>query len=202
MSPSEFITNWLEDRLGARHVSVGENFRFGRRGEGTPQLLQRASAFTTRIAPTVTHAGEPVSSTRIREAVRAGRPREAARLLGRPFELSGTILSQDGKTMFSPDPMAVVPAHRAYLGRLAMHHRGRGWDVAIVPWRNGFEIMPPVTGGAAPGGTPARLELIDTVVEAVAPEYSPAASTSKIGPASDAERGRSGRSTTTDVPTG
>jgi riboflavin kinase/FMN adenylyltransferase len=202
MSPSEFITSWLEERLGARHVSVGENFRFGRRGEGTPQLLQGASAFTTHIAPTVMHAGEPVSSTRIREAVRAGRPREAATLLGRPFELSGTIRSHDGKTVFSPDPRTVIPARRAYLGRLAVDQRGRGCDVAIVPWRGGFEIMPPVAGGGAPGGTPARLALIDTVVEAVGPDDRPAGSASKIGPASDGERGRSGRSTTTDVPTG
>ncbi|HMJ34497.1 MAG TPA: FAD synthetase family protein [Baekduia sp.] len=198
MSPSEFITSWLEDRLGVRHVSVGENFRFGRRGEGTPQLLRDAAAFTTHIAPTVMHTGEPVSSTRIREAVRAGRPREAATLLGRPFELSGTVIRQDGKTVFSPDPCAVVPAPRAYLGRLAVDHRGRRSDVAISPWRGGFEIMPPVAGD----GAPARLELVDTVVEAVAPESSPAASTSMTGPASDVERGRSGRSTTTDVPTG
>src|SRR5690606_23822767 len=64
MSAASFIDDVLVGRLGAVHVSVGENFRFGARAAGTPAMLQADPRFATRVVPLVHVDGEPVSSTR------------------------------------------------------------------------------------------------------------------------------------------
>src|SRR5436190_21741178 len=68
----EFISRILIERLGARKVSVGENFRCGAKAKGTPQMLAEREEFETRIVPLVEVDGETVSSSRIRALVAAG----------------------------------------------------------------------------------------------------------------------------------
>ena len=89
-SPTAFCRDILAGRLGARHVSVGENFRFGhgaarRRGASSA----RAPSSRPRSSPLVESAGRPVSSSRIRELVADGAVADAAELLGAPFILEG-----------------------------------------------------------------------------------------------------------------
>src|ERR671926_675408 len=60
-SPQEFVENVLVERLGARVVSVGENFRFGHRAQGDVDLLRAQDAFETRVADMVELDGEIVS---------------------------------------------------------------------------------------------------------------------------------------------
>ncbi|MBV9005110.1 MAG: bifunctional riboflavin kinase/FMN adenylyltransferase, partial [Solirubrobacterales bacterium] len=84
-SPQEFIDHILVQRLSATHVSVGENFRFGHRAAGDPELLRADGRFETRIVPMVEAGGEIVSSSHIRGLVLAGEVELARRFLGSPF---------------------------------------------------------------------------------------------------------------------
>jgi riboflavin kinase/FMN adenylyltransferase len=117
-----FIDDVLVKRLGAEHVSVGENFRFGKRARGTPELLAASDAFETRVSPILEVGGEPVSSSRIRALVAEGEVAPAARLLARPFTFEGEVMEgeQRGRTLgiptanLVPDERYVCPANGIY----------------------------------------------------------------------------------------
>jgi len=118
----EFIDHVLVGQLGAERVSVGENFRFGNRARGDAALLREQDAFETRVAELVELDGEVISSTHIRGLVAAGDVAAAARFLGAPFQLRGTVAHGDkrGRTLgfptanLVPDPKLVVPDHGIY----------------------------------------------------------------------------------------
>ena len=96
LTPGHFIEEVLCRGLGARHVVVGEGFRFGCRRAGTIETLTAAGAvagFEVAVVPSVTAEGVRVSSTRVREALAAGDLAGAARLLGRPYTLSGRVIA-------------------------------------------------------------------------------------------------------------
>jgi riboflavin kinase / FMN adenylyltransferase len=122
IAPEDFCSEILVERLGATEVSVGENFRFGARAKGTPELLSERPEFTTRVVPLVEAGGETVSSTRIRALVAAGEVEEAHRCLGAPFMLEGEVVSGDkvGRTLgfptanVVPDDRYVYPGHGIY----------------------------------------------------------------------------------------
>jgi riboflavin kinase/FMN adenylyltransferase len=124
-SAQDFIDRELVDRLGARTVSVGENFRFGHRAKGDADLLRAQSAFRTRVAELVELDGEIVSSTHIRGLVSAGEVGTARRFLGAPFQMRGTVAHGDkrGRTLgfptanLVPDSALVVPDHGIYACR-------------------------------------------------------------------------------------
>ena len=71
--PQEFIDHVLVERLGAERLSVGENFRFGRRARGDAALLRAQDAFETRVVELVTGDGDVISSSHIRGLIAAGR---------------------------------------------------------------------------------------------------------------------------------
>jgi len=120
--PEEFIEHVLVERLTATHVSVGENFRFGRGAAGDPGLLRADPRFATDVAPLVELDGEIVSSSRIRALILAGEVERAARLLGAPFSMQGEVVSGDrrGRTLgfptanIVPDEALVCPGHAVY----------------------------------------------------------------------------------------
>jgi len=124
-SPQEFIDHVLVEQLGARKVSVGENFRFGHRARGDAQLLAAQTAFETRVVRLVELDGAIVSSSHIRGLITAGAVEEAARLLGAPFRMRGPVAHGDkrGRTLgyptanLVPDPRLVVPDHGIYACR-------------------------------------------------------------------------------------
>jgi riboflavin kinase / FMN adenylyltransferase len=124
-SAQEFIDRELVGHLGAERVSVGENFRFGHRARGDAQLLAAQTAFKTRIARLVELDGEIISSTHIRGLVAAGDVAAAARFLGAPFQIRGTVAHGDkrGRTLgyptanLVPDARLVVPDHGVYACR-------------------------------------------------------------------------------------
>ena len=87
-SPEDFFNNILLDRLDAKLLVCGENYRFGKKASGDCDLLLKLSAdagIECIVVPFVTHEGEIVSSSRIREALRRGDVEKAAAMLGRPF---------------------------------------------------------------------------------------------------------------------
>jgi len=99
LPPADFVQQILVEHLHARAVFVGENFRFGHHQAGDVRLLMeiaQARGFTVTIIPPVICRGEIVSSTAIRDTVRAGEIGRAARLLGHPFRLTGEIRPGSG----------------------------------------------------------------------------------------------------------
>ncbi len=100
LSPEEFVRGILVEALGLRAILVGANFRFGHRQGGDVKLLGelgKRHGFGVEIVPPVVVRGEVVSSSAIRQAVQEGRVGHAARLLGRPFALSGEIHRGTGR---------------------------------------------------------------------------------------------------------
>lgn len=122
VTPEDFCSRILVDQLTAKRVSVGENFRFGARAKGTPELLAERAEFETNVVPLIEAGGETVSSTRIRALVAAGDMEGAARCLGSPFMLEGEVVSGDkrGRTLgfptanIVPDEQYVYPGHGIY----------------------------------------------------------------------------------------
>ena len=94
MGPEAFIDDVLVAGLGARWLLVGRDFRFGAKRAGDYALLAQAAqrrGFTLEAMPDVLLDGTRVSSSRVRAALAAGRLDEAARLLGRPYTMSGRV---------------------------------------------------------------------------------------------------------------
>lgn len=99
LSPEEFVLQILVRDLRIKAVLVGENFRFGHQQAGDVKLLTELGAkygFEVVTLPPVVYRGEVVSSTIIRREVAEGDVSHAARLLGRPFVLTGEIISGTG----------------------------------------------------------------------------------------------------------
>ena len=125
-SASEFIDDVLVHTLGATHVSVGENFRFGNRAQGDPRMLQAQERFSTRVVPLLEVDGEIVSSSHIRGLVAAGEVQAAGRFLGAPFQLEKEVVSGDkrGRELgfptanLVPDNALVLPGHGVYACRV------------------------------------------------------------------------------------
>lgn len=95
-----FVEQFLHRKLGAQEILVGRGFGFGHRREGNLALLQEMGqelGFRARGVDELNCDGATVSSTRIRQAVRGGEVEAAARLLGRPFALSGVVVRGEGR---------------------------------------------------------------------------------------------------------
>ena len=105
-TPEEFARSVLEP-LGTKVVVAGANFRFGRGRSGDMGLLADLG-FDARPVPLV----EGVSSSRIRQLARAGEVGRAAKLLGRPIEVEGTVVAGDarGGTLGFPTANLAVPS--------------------------------------------------------------------------------------------
>jgi len=107
ISAHDFVAHVLARDLGAVCVAVGGDFKFGRGREGDVAFLKReAPAFGIAIAQVspVASGGVAVSSRLIREQLSLGNLDEAARLLGRPWELEGPVVHGDklGRTLGYP----------------------------------------------------------------------------------------------------
>ena len=121
-SAQQFIDDVLVVALGATHVSVGENFRFGHKAIGDAQLLQADPRFDTRVVELLEVDGEVVSSSHIRGLVLGGAVEYAGHLLGDPFTLAGEVVHGDkrGRELgyptanLVPDTAFVTPGHGVY----------------------------------------------------------------------------------------
>ena len=99
LTPQEFVRQILVRDLRIRAVFVGESFRFGHKQAGDVKLLRELGAahgFEVVVLPPVIYRGEVVSSTLIRKEVASGDVARAARLLGRPFALTGEVIRGTG----------------------------------------------------------------------------------------------------------
>jgi riboflavin kinase/FMN adenylyltransferase len=104
--PEEFAAR-LRSRYGARWVMVGPDFRYGAGRKGDVASLAAAGrehGFEVELLPAVTLDGERVSSTRVRKALAAADFAQAARLLGRPYAITGRVMHgrERGRTLGFP----------------------------------------------------------------------------------------------------
>ncbi|MDB5446304.1 MAG: ribF [Phenylobacterium sp.] len=95
MSDHQFATEVLSHGIGARHVAVGFDNTFGKGRTGTPETMRaygQELGFGVSVAEAVAgDEGAKYSSTGVRDALRDGRPEEAAEILGRPFAIEGAV---------------------------------------------------------------------------------------------------------------
>lgn len=126
--PWEDFVEMLVRRYHAGWLVAGHDFRFGHKNAGTAELLGEKAArlgLGCDIIPAVTLDGVTVSSTHIRALLERGDAAEAARFLGRPFAISGTV--RHGKGLGSrlgtptlnmiPPVGQLVPAYGVYIAR-------------------------------------------------------------------------------------
>ena len=91
----KFVRTIVLQKLKAKKVIVGENFRFGQNREGDISKLNSLATefnFKVQSIPPVVKEGETVSSSLIREYLQQGKPEKATILMGRPYEIQGTVI--------------------------------------------------------------------------------------------------------------
>lgn len=128
LSPTEYAERVLVAGLNARHVIVGEDFRFGHRAAGDVATLrelgERLGFAVETIADVHGPGADRISSTRVREAILAGDVARAAEMLGRPTLVSGEVVhgAARGRELGFPtanlggEMAGLVPADGVYAG--------------------------------------------------------------------------------------
>jgi riboflavin kinase/FMN adenylyltransferase len=134
LSPEAFVQRWIVDAAQARHVVVGEDFRFGARATGDVARLRELGqqhGFALHAMAAVTdEQGERIASTRIRAHLAAGELDQAACLLGRPYTLSGRVRvgQQLGRTLGYPTVNLRPPEPPAVRGIFAVRVSGASFE--------------------------------------------------------------------------
>lgn len=118
MEAEDFVDGVLGRLLGARHVVLGGDSRFGRDRRGDVAMLSArggALGFQVELVPPVTVDGERISSSAVRHAVLGGDVAHAARMLGRPHTLTGPVVSGDRRGRVIGFPTANVDVEETLL---------------------------------------------------------------------------------------
>ncbi len=154
LSPEEFVEQNLVCGLRVRAVLVGENFRFGHKQAGDVHLLRELGAkhgFEVVVIPPVVDHGEVVSSTLLRRKIAAGDVTHAERLLGRPFVLTGEVVSGTGTgrhftfpTLNLAPEQELLPARGVYITRTQIDGNTRRYrsvtNIGVRPTFNGSKL--------------------------------------------------------------
>ncbi len=145
----EFVAEILAERIGAAGVVTGTDFTFGRGRSGNAEVLSElgeANGIVAEAVAPVVLDGEPVSSSRIREALAAGEPGTATRLLTRPFAVEAVVEHGDGRGRELGYPTANLslgryqrPAYGVYAVRVRLDDGGEHTGVASFGVRPTFE---------------------------------------------------------------
>jgi riboflavin kinase/FMN adenylyltransferase len=152
VTADEFVSAVLVEGLGVSHVVVGYDFVFGYNRGGDTDFLRQAgeeNGFGVTVVEPVSAPGSEIySSTRIRDHLRAGRPAEAATLLGRPFEFEGRVMHGNalGRDLGYPTANLTFgeylrPAYGIYAVRVGMDEEdGLEWHDGVAS----FGIRPTI----------------------------------------------------------
>lgn len=130
LDPDQFVQLVLVDALRARHVVVGDNFRFGHRARGTTDTLSTLGSrngFVVEAVSPVRTGDEVISSSVIRRLVQEGDVQGATRLLGREYEVTGAVVAGEGRgaslgyatANVEPEDGLLVPGFGVYAARAA-----------------------------------------------------------------------------------
>ncbi len=152
-SAEDFVTELLGERIGAAGVVTGEDFTFGRGRGGNAAVLRELGeplGIAAEAVPAVMQDGEPVSSSRIREALQGADPGTATRLLSRAFAIEGIVERGDGRGASDLGcPTANLslgkylrPAYGIYSARIRLDDGSEHPGVASLGIRPSFE--PPI----------------------------------------------------------
>ena len=135
----DFFENVLCKTLETQVIVEGRNFHFGHNRVGSPETLQnwcRETGITFEAVETITHNGEPVSSSRIRALLGSGALTSANELLSRPYRLTGKVVigERRGHTLGFPtanlaEVETIVPQPGLYAATL--RHNGRQYMAAV-----------------------------------------------------------------------
>lgn len=154
LTPEEFVSRYIHDLMQARVVLVGQNFRFGHQQAGTPAVLEALGAryeFETRLVSAVKRRGLIVSASEVRRRIQAGEVALAARLLGRPYTVSGEVVPGHGvgsrqtvPTLNLRTTAPVLPAQGVYITCTTDLADGRRWhsitNIGTRPTFGGGEL--------------------------------------------------------------
>jgi riboflavin kinase/FMN adenylyltransferase len=142
--PEEFLAALTRGATRLQAIVVGCDWRFGRGRQGTVGLIRATGAregFDAIEIPAVQLEGAPVSSTRIREAVQRGDLAQAARCLGRPYAILGTVIAGDQIGRKLGFPTANLRAHNEQFPPDGVYAISSDWHgrklsgVANIGWR-------------------------------------------------------------------
>ena len=155
MSDREFAERVLSASLGVRHAAVGFDFTFGKGRSGSPEALRaygESMGFTVSVTPRIDDPdGLKLSSSAVREALKAGDMARATAILGRPFAIRGEVIHGDkrGRTIGVPTANIEMgdymrPAYGVYATRTRLED-GRIVDgVASLGVRPMFQVEKPL----------------------------------------------------------
>lgn len=125
LSPKDFVNRILKP-LQVKHVACGQNFRFGYKGQGNPEILSQLSqgSFGVDEIELVTLEDEKISSTRIIQALENGDIEKVTQMLGRPYHLTGPVIGGNRQGQKIGFPTAnlyvsdeyVLPKQGVYIG--------------------------------------------------------------------------------------
>jgi riboflavin kinase / FMN adenylyltransferase len=152
LSPRSFVEEILVGRLGAKFVSVGQDFRFGQGRQGNTADLAAIAAgcgLTLEVVGLERHGDERISSSAVRSALLAGELALAQRLLGRPYRLEGVVCEGQklGRTIGFPTANLTLPPNKFLprQGVYAVWVRGAGLD-RVQPGALNIGVRPTVAG--------------------------------------------------------
>jgi riboflavin kinase / FMN adenylyltransferase len=147
----DFIAQ-LHARLGFRQLWIGYDFALGKGRRGNAQLLQQLGeqfGYQLHVIEPVQAENEPVSSSRVRRALKQGDVQTAAQLLGRSYSIRGRVIPGDGRGRTIGIPTAnlqvweeqVIPGPGVYVSQAEV--KGQTWGaVTNVGYRPTFDNQP------------------------------------------------------------
>jgi riboflavin kinase/FMN adenylyltransferase len=174
LTPEEFVERIVVGQLHARIVMVGDNFRFGHKQAGDIKTLTELGVrfgFQTRVVDAVRRRGRVISSSEIRRLIEHGDVTMACRLLERPHDLSGDVVSGHGigskqtvPTLNLSTPAEVIPANGVYITRTRDLETGDRWNsitnVGVRPTFDGDSLsIETFLLSSFDGLTPARISI-------------------------------------------
>ncbi len=143
LTPIEFFDTIVRDRLGARALVEGPNFRFGRARAGTIDVLRQlatAASMTLAVVEPVMAGGAAVSSSRVRRLVAEGKITEANALLTKPYRIRGLVVHGVGRGIKIGFPTAnvdgidtLLPGPGVYAGNVTVEGLARPAAINIGP---------------------------------------------------------------------
>lgn len=132
LSAEDFVRTVIVQEIGIRHFSIGYDHKFGRDRNGDEALLHTlgpSCGFTVEWIEPLSCDSVVVSSTLIRQALLEGDVEGAARMLGRPYDLTGRVVRGDGRgrsvgfptaNILTDDPHKLLPGRGVYGVRVQM----------------------------------------------------------------------------------
>lgn len=144
ISPAAFVKDILF-MMDVQHVVVGFDYAFGFRGEGNPQLLQELGAerMTVEVVEPCRLREAKISSTLIRASLTEGQVKQANELLGRPYEICGTVVPGEGRgntigfptANIEPDDEYIIPRNGVYAVHLYLGNErfGAVMNIGVKP---------------------------------------------------------------------